>query len=62
MGELFDFFEFFDQTPILDLFTEWKVWTLIIFLAVLTLVFHLYDEVAEIVRPCLGAPQSVGDA
>ena len=39
MGEIFDFFDFFDQTPILDLFIEWQVWAVVIFLALFTLVF-----------------------
>ena len=35
MGLLFDFF---DSTPILDLFLDWRVWTLVIFLSILTLI------------------------
>ena len=35
MGILFDFF---NSTPILDLFLDWRTWTLVIFLSVLTLI------------------------
>lgn len=35
MGIIFDFF---DKTPILDLFLDWRVWAVVIFLTVLTLV------------------------
>ena len=41
MGEIFDVFDIFDKTPILDLFLDWRVWAVVILLAVLTLIFSV---------------------
>ena len=38
MGFIFDFF---DKTPILDLFLDWRIWILVLVLAVLTVSFSV---------------------
>jgi membrane protein YqaA with SNARE-associated domain len=41
MGEIFDVFDIFDKTPILDLFLDWRIWAAVILLASLTVFFSV---------------------